>query len=243
MNPGRRADQEIPDDDAPLDPAEMLALLRTQQDRIERRMAAYVPAILAAWGIAWLVGFLALWLIDGAGPGFSLPAPAAATIFAALMVAALGTSAVLGIRSSRGIRADPQASFTGTVYGLTWPLGFVAIYVFGAALMVNGMPRELANIYYPIASTLFVGIMYVVAGAIWHTRAVVLMGAWIVVVALVAPFLGYPTHYLLLALAGGGVFLAAAIWTGRWVRDRRSAGAIAGVWPSGDGTSGGPGRD
>lgn len=239
MNPAGPNEPDVPEDAEALEAAQMLALLRTQQDQIERQMAAYVPAILAAWGVAWLVGFLALWLIDGAAPGFSVPLPVAVAIFVVLMLAALGVSAVLGIRSSRGIRSTPQAAFTGTVYGLTWPLGFLAISVFGAALTVNGMPRDLANIYYPIASTLFVGIMYVIAGAMWHTRAVVLMGVWIVVVALVAPFLGYPTHYLVLALAGGGVFLAAAIWTGRWVRDRGSAGAIVGVWPSGDGASGG----
>ncbi|MET0736591.1 MAG: hypothetical protein ABWY55_13230 [Microbacterium sp.] len=205
-------------DDEPGDAAAMLEIVRAQQDRVNRRMAANVPPILLAWGIAWFVGFGLLWFIDGAKPAVSIPLPVAVVIFIVLMAGALIATAILGIRSGRGIRSTPDSAFTGSVYGMTWTIGFVAIAVFGTALIRNGMPPELANIYYPTASTLFVGIMYILAGGIWRSRAALAMGGWIVLVALVAPFFGYPANYLIFSLAGGGVFLASALVAWLWVR-------------------------
>ncbi len=76
----------------------------------------------------------------------------------------------------------------------------------GGALRANGMPPDLANIYYPSATTLVVGILYIVAGAIWHNWQSIAIGGWIVLVACVAPYFGHPTNYLVFAVAGGGVF-------------------------------------
>lgn len=211
-------DGPIADEDDAGDAAEMFEILQSQQDRITRRMAAYVPAILLAWGIAWFVGFGMLWLIDGAKPAVSIPLPVAVVVFVVLMIGALVASAVLGVRTSRGIRPSSAAAFTGTVYGFTWTIAFVAMFVFGTALVRNGMPPELLNIYYPTASTLLVGLLYFVGGGIWQARPLLWLGGWIIVVALVAPFFGYPANYFVLALAGGGVFLAGALVVWLWVR-------------------------
>jgi hypothetical protein len=207
-----------PVDGEPGDAAAMLELVRAQQDQVNRRMAAQVPPILLVWGIAWTVGFGLLWLIDGAKPALAVPLPVAVIAFIVLMAGALVATGILGGRSGRGIRSTADAAFTGTVYGATWTVGFVAIFVFGTALLRNGMPPELTNIYYPTASTLFVGIMYIIAGGIWRAWGAIGMGAWIVLVALVAPYFGYPTHYLVFAVAGGGVFLVGALVAWLWVR-------------------------
>ncbi|MCC2030783.1 hypothetical protein [Microbacterium allomyrinae] len=208
----------VGDEEAPRDAAEMLELIQSQQDRVTRSLARYVPWILLAWGLAWSVGFGMLWLIDGAKPAISIPLPVAVVVFIALMIAAILASAVLGARSQRGIRTSPESAFTGTVFGLTWMIGFLALVAFGTALIVNGMPRELANIFYPTGSVLFVGIMYILAAAIWQARPTLWMGLWIVAVALVAPYFGYPTHYLVFAIGGGGGFLVGALVVWLWVR-------------------------
>jgi hypothetical protein len=206
------------DDEEAGDPAAMLDLVRSQQERVTKQLAAEVPLILLAWGIAWFVGFGLLWLIDGAEPVIAVPLPVAVVVFIVLMVGALVATAILGIRSGRGIRPSAEAAFTGAVYGWSWTIAFVAMFVFGTALIRNGMPPDLANIYYPTASTLLVGLLYFVGGGIWQAKPLLWLGGWIIVVALVAPFFGYPAHYLVFSLAGGGVFLIGALVTWLWVR-------------------------
>jgi len=207
-NNGRTDATGSPDTDAPLDPAAMYALLQNQQRSVETQMGAFVPYITLAWGLTWLLGFGALWLIDGLQPVFSLPLGVAIPIFIGTILVSGGFSAWLGIRSGRGMRGNAASAFTGTVYGITWSIGATALGVFGAALRYQGMSAELANFYYPSAYVLFAGIMYIVAAAIWHAVPSLIAGCWLVIIAVVAPFFGYPGHYLFLALAGGLSFLA-----------------------------------
>lgn len=198
-------------EDAPLSPEQMLALVGDQRRSFEGQVASFVPAILVVWGLAWLFGFSALWLIDGARPGFALPLPAAIAIFCVLLAIAIATSAVLGIRSSRGIRGSAAEAFQGIVYGVTWAIGAIAIVGFAQGLVANGMDRELANIFYPVAFVLFTGLMFIISAAIWHAVPMLILGVWVIVVGVAAPFFGYPTHYLVMALAGGLALLALAV--------------------------------
>ena len=211
------------DDDAPLDPAAMYALMQNQQRSIEGQVNGFVPVITLAWGVTWLVGFGALWLIDGARPGFALALPVAIGIFVACVAATSALSAWLGIRSGRGLRGSTAAAFTGTVYGVTWGVGATALGILGGGLRAAGMTAEMANFYYPSAYVFFAGIMYMVAGAIWRAVPSLVAGIWLVVIAAAAPYFGYPNHYLFLALAGGLAFVALAVWLLVQLRRLRAA--------------------
>ncbi len=197
--------------DEALDPAAMLALVQNQQRSIGVQRGGFATAIMAAWGIAWLLGFLALWLIDGLEPGFGLPLAAGVSVFVGLLVAAIAVSAVLGVRGVRGVRTGRESSFAGTVYGITWSLGSLALVVLGWGLYTQGLTAGLANFFYPSAYVFFAGIMYIAAGAIWRSMPSVIGGAILVVVAAVAPFFPYPWHYLFFAVAGGGTFIGLAL--------------------------------
>jgi len=181
----------------------MLALYNDQQRAVAAKMGGFIPGIMAGWGGAWLVGFTALWLIDGLKPAFSLPIGLAIGIFIGVLVIAIGISIWLGVRSSRGVKSGSANAFSGTVYGVTWSVGSIAIGAIGAALIQNGLGSDLANLFYPSIYVFFVGIMYVMAGAIWQAIPSVIVGGWLVVIAAVAPFIGYPWHYLFFAIAGG----------------------------------------
>ena len=206
------------DDNAPLAPEQMLAIMERERMTIARRMAKQIPWILLAWGVAWLLGYGMLWLIDGAKPLFSVPLVPAVITFIVLLLGAVAVSIVIGSRAGRGIRTSPAAAFTGTVYGITCSVAFIAIYVFAAGLAANGMGVELQTIFFPTGMALIVGLMYLVAGAIWHAVPSIVMGALMVVVALVAPFFGYPNHYSFLSIAGGAVFIVGAIAVARFAR-------------------------
>jgi hypothetical protein len=211
------------DDNAPLAPEQMLAIMERERMTIARTMAKQIPWILLSWGIAWLLGYGALWLIDGLKPAFSLPLVPAAITFVALLTVAVVISAVIGSRAGRGIRTTPAASFTGAVFGITCSVAFIAIYGLAFGLAANGMGAELQTIFIASGMALIVGLMYLVAGAIWHAVPSIVMGGLMVVVALIAPFFGYPNHYLFLSIAGGAVFIVGAIAVARFARGGAAA--------------------
>lgn len=214
------------DDDA-LPPAEMLALLQDQQRTVTGRMAGFVPWILVSWGVAWLVGFLVLWSDAVRRPEGHPPSLPAGLVFAGMLLAAVVTSALLGIRSGRGLRGTRESAVLGIVYGNMWWLGSFAIAAIGQALSRAGMAGELLAIFYPSAFIFYAGVMYVMSGLIWHAYPMIVLGVWSVIVSAVGAFVPQPAHYLLYALAGGGAFLLVAAWSAWWVRAARRRVAAA----------------
>ena len=199
------------DGDSPLSAAAALAVLTDQQKTVSRRLGGQIWIITGAWGIAWLLGFLAIWLMDSGPSSIVVPTWLGWTIFATLFAAAIVVSAVLGARSGRGIRSNSANAFTGTVYGVTWAVSMVFISVLGAALLSRGMSAELADLFYPSVYALVVGILYLAAAAIWRVVEMIVAGAFFIVLASIAPFFGHPTNYLVFAVAGGAMFLTFAV--------------------------------
>ncbi len=204
--------------ESPLSPAAALAVLKSQQRIVSGRLGSSVWIITGAWGVAWLLGFLAIWVMDSHFAGFELPTWLGWTIFAGLFAAAIVVSAVLGIRSGRGIRSNSANSFTGTVYGVTWAVAMLGISVLGAGLLTHGMTAQIADLFYPSAYTLVVGILYLAAAAIWRVVQMIIAGATLVALAVVAPFLGHPANYLAFGVVGGAMFLTLAIVGGVRIR-------------------------
>lgn len=200
-------------DDAPLGPAEMLALVQRQQSDVARRTATLIPWILMAWGFAWLVGFLLLWL--AAGPRL-VSGIVAGWVFAALMVLGLVVSIIVGIRSGQGQRGTREESLAGMLFGFACTAGFVGVSVVGAALARLGMSDEATLVFYPVLYGLIVAVFYVAAGAVWRTAYPAYVGGWLVIVSLAAAFVPPPAHYLVFAIAGGGAFLLAGILLAAW---------------------------
>ena len=200
-----------PVDDEPLQsPDEALALIREQQRSVEREQLGGVPWILGVWAVAWGLGFLALWSgYDGGNPWFQLPLPLAGSIFGALLVAAIVTSAVVGARIGRGVRGD--SAFSGAIYGVSWVVGSAAVFVTGIALSRAGADGALLSLYYPAAYALVAGLIYLMGAALWRSLDQLVLGVIIAVVGAVAPLFGAPTNNLVMAVLGGGAFLVAAI--------------------------------
>jgi len=198
-------------------PREMLALVADQQRSVAGQMGAFVPVILFAWAIAWFGGFGALWL-SATG---ALAIEAAAIVFIVLLVGAGAASVVAGIRSGRGVRTGKDAAFVGTVYGQAWWIGTLAIFGIGRALVANGMAEGLLAVFYPSGYVFFAGLMYVLGATLWRAVPMLVLGLWAILVSVVAPFIGAPTHFLVFALAGGAGFLVGAVWTQLWSRSAR----------------------
>jgi hypothetical protein len=199
-----------PDDDAPLDPAAMLALSERQLGRMDAIATRPVAVMLGTWGIAWLAGFFVLWSgYPQSHSPLSIPLPLAAVIFSVLIVAAIVLSAIVGARIGRGTRGASR--FSGLIYGITWPIAGAAVALLGVGLSHNGMPADLTLIYYPAAYSLMVGLLYLAGAALWRAPVQLILGVWILAVGTAAPFAGAPGNLLVMSIAGGGGFALGAI--------------------------------
>jgi hypothetical protein len=206
------------DDDKPLDPAAMLALVEKQKRAVDLAYLSPVRWLYAVWGVAWAVGFLLLWL---AATTEWISPSVAGSIFGALIVASIAVSAVVGIRIGRGIRG--ASDFQGAVYGMSWTLLGAAFAALGVGLMRNGMSGELASLYFPSAYALMAGAMYLAGAALWNERSQLVLGIVLLAVGAVSPFFGGPANNLVMAIGGGGAFLiAAAYYSVRIARERVS---------------------
>lgn len=209
---------EIDMDAAPADDArEMLALIEQQQRRVDHKLRSPVPWLYGIWGFAWLIGYLLLWsAVPGGNPLFQLPLVPASIVFGVLIVGAMVTSSVLGARINRGVRGS--STFSGVVYGISWPISGFALYLFGAALKSQGLPDDAANLYFSAVFGIMAGILYLAGAALWNDRLQLIVGLIVLFGSAASPFAGLPNNFLVLALTGGPAFLAAAILS---IRARR----------------------
>lgn len=196
--------------DAPLTPEAALALAGRQQSRMDSIHLLPVTSILVAWGVAWGVGFLLIWLSRTPLGGEPAVAPAAAWItFAVLLAAAVVVSAVVGSRIGRGIKGG-DGSFVGGIYGVSWSIAPIAITAMGIAFARAGADSTVLDLFYPSAYSLVVGMLYIVGAALFRAVPMIPLGGWILLVGTVAPFVGSPANYLVMSIGGGGGFLVGA---------------------------------
>lgn len=194
-------------DEGSLDPAQALALAERQQRAVSLSYVRPVLWLYLVWGFAWLVGFLALWL-GYVSPW--LPLWSAGVIFAVLIAGSITVSALVGMRLGRGVQGP--SNFGVNIYGVSWSLFGIAFAALGIGLMFNGMSGELASLYFPSIYALMAGVMYVLGAALWYERSQLALGILLLAVGSVTPFFGAPTNNLVMAICGGGGFLAAAAY-------------------------------
>ena len=209
MDTTMRAD-EVDDDGPAPDPREMHALMEDQRRVAVDAQTSFVWVMEVCWGVAWILGYTALWLIDGSD-AVSLPLPVAVGIFAGLIGVGVVVSIVLGIRGSTGLATTGEARWQGRVYGISWSVAMVSVYVLGIGLAFNDAPSRLLSIFYTSGFSFVAGLMLLSTAALFHSRSSLLLGSILVVAALAAPFAGYPGNYLAIAVLGGGAYLVTGI--------------------------------
>ncbi|CCE76826.1 hypothetical protein [Clavibacter nebraskensis] len=218
-------DRKVDDDGPAPDPREMHALMEDQRRVAVDAQMSFVWVMEVCWGVAWILGYTALWLIDGSD-AVSLPLPVAVGIFAGLIVLSSIVSIVLGIRNAPGVESSPESAWQGRVYGISWSVAMVSVYVLGIGLAVNDAPTRLLSIFYTSGFSFVAGLMLLSTAALFRSRSSLLLGSILVVAALVAPFAGYPGNYIVMAVVGGGAYLvtgiAAALLAGRTRRSLRA---------------------
>ena len=166
------------------------------------------PRILCgSWGLAWLVGYGALW-ISARAEGDATPSNGAFVVFVALLIAATVMTAVHTARRASGLRG--ASATTGAMYGWSWAATFSAVGLVVGSPSRFDLPREVYAAIANVIPPLLVGALYMAGAATYRNWSWFFLGAWIVVVAAFATMLAMPITYLAMAVAGGLVMLAVA---------------------------------
>jgi hypothetical protein len=191
-----------------LDARQAADLLQRSADQARERLMVNQPQIYAAWGLAWLIGCGAMWLsVLGQHPFRGAAGWASAILDTGIVLAIVATAITVG-RATRGIGGISARQ--GMMYGLSWPAGFVSLFtIIGAAAHFGASPKVL-GVLGAAGPLLLVGLIYLLAAAMWLDRVMFWIGVWDLLVAAIGAWTGPVVVLFLNAVAGGGGFLAAA---------------------------------
>ena len=205
-----------------LDAATALSSIEDQQNILHVRTDIRSAPLLAAWGLAWLLGYGALRL--GRRPDFTVPAPHMAFFIATLVCAGLYTAVYIS-RRIRGIRGGSvdQGARLGAAWCGAFVLWFVIIGRIGSFLAAVDtiQAREVGVILSNAGPCLIVGVLFLASSAVWQERTLGVLGGWVLITTTAATIVGGSAMLLVMSLAGGGGMLLAAAWDAR--RSARSA--------------------
>lgn len=204
MSTDDRTDAEHAD---PLD-LEQARLILGGASSVRDRLTPDPRVLYGVWGIAWLVGYLALWRTadpTGANP----PAAWAFITFYALLALAVVVTIVHVTRRSRGLKGESATG--GMMYGWSWAVAFTVVGLILGALGSLDLDPEVMGLVSNALPCLVVGTLYMAGGAMVRDWPWFILGAWIAVVAGVATVVGMPHTYLVMATAGGGGMLIGAL--------------------------------
>lgn len=200
---GKPTEPAHPSDPAGIDPAETLRMIRHQQEAARDATEPDGRLLFGAWGLAWLIGYLAMWIT---ARDTGRPEGWAGWVLAGCIVGAVAFTIVHSVTRTAGTRG--ASARIGAMYGWTWFLAFTAFGVMLGAMGDAGASSEVMAIAANGFACLIVGLMYIAGGLLFEEVRMFAIGAWMLVTAVLAAFAGMPNTYLVMAVAGGGGFLA-----------------------------------
>jgi hypothetical protein len=190
-------------DDLAPDPAAALAII--EQQRRQAGLTRVSNAVLfAVWGLAWLVGYGALWLSGRHGE----VSPASALVFGACVLVGLVATFWHVTRRMRGIVGSGPR--TGAMFAGAWVVGYAAQGMTIGGLARAGASDDVVQLVANASGALVVGLLFLAGGMMWRSPGMYGLGAWMCLVAGAAALVGLPGSYLVMALAGGGGMLVAS---------------------------------
>lgn len=195
-------------EEQPLDPVAAAALLRQTSQQAGAALRVRLPLLYLIWGAAWLIGLGAMWLSAHGQHPYRGPSGGSSAVLGVLIVAATVSTALVAARATGGIGGTSAQRWR--IYGLSWPVGFGAVFtIFGAVAHLGAGPRVM-GVLYACGPFLVTGLIYLLGAAITLDQSMFWLGIWLALVGAVGAWTGPVTVLAIGAVAGGGGFLVAA---------------------------------
>ena len=197
---------------------ESLNLIARQNRRTRRELGGGPARMLAAWALAWLVGWGFTYV--SVQPGVAIPGWIAGGIVVPLLfLGAIAYTAYTSIRAGRGIRGPSRT--VGAMYGYGWALSSIGLMVVDIRItQFQALSSDQVSLLWSGTWLLLTGVMYLAGGMVWQDKLMYGLGAWMIVSAALSVLVGFPANFLVLAVCGGGGFLLAAVVY--FVREKKS---------------------
>ncbi|MEV0821695.1 hypothetical protein [Nonomuraea rubra] len=197
------------DEQAP-SPEEMLRVIEEQSAATSRWLYGDPLLLYVPWGVAWVLGFTALFLHYGLGDESYAPISqmqAVGVLMASQLVA--GALAAYGYaRLNKAVRGDSNAR--GTMYGYAWFAGFTLMVVI-CTRITPLLPEEESGLLWAGISLTLVAALHMAGGAVFLNWPMFFFGGWIAAVNALGVLLGAGWHALLTAVLLGGGFIAVGV--------------------------------
>lgn len=195
-------------DGTPLDPAARLREIDDLQHEVQRRAAPRSEFLFVTWGLAWIVGCLAIYLGFAPENRPTFPLPTALIVAGLALVAAMAASGLHAARSAAGTRGPSQR--VGAIVGFLYPISFLTVGFLGARLQAAGASTAALVSYGLTATCLVVGMLSAASALVFNELTNVLLGGVLLLAGLVSTLLPAPLN--LFAGVGAGLgMLALAI--------------------------------
>ncbi|MGH3445893.1 MAG: hypothetical protein ACRDPB_11005, partial [Nocardioidaceae bacterium] len=159
-------------------------------------------------GVAWLLGFGAMWLSVRDQQPYRGPSVSAGVLLGVLLVAAITFTAVTVGRATHGVEGVSQVQ--GRMFGLAWPIGFAALFAIEGALGRYGGSSVVLGMIGAAGPLLVTSLVYLAGAATWRDVPMFAIGCWLALVAATGVWAGPVGVLLVEALGAGGGFLAMA---------------------------------
>ncbi|MEV0383965.1 hypothetical protein [Nonomuraea sp. NPDC050643] len=202
------------EDDRPPTPEEMLRVIEEQSVATSKVLSGNPLLLYVPWGIAWVLGFGALFLhhgLDGRPYAPITQMQGVGVLLGAQVVA--GSVAAYGIaRMNKLVRGDTSAR--GAMFGYAW-FGGMFLMVIICTRLSPLLPPEENGLLWAGTSLMVVAVLQMAGGAIWLNWPMFFTGAWVAGVNAVGLLLGVGWHSLLTAVLLGGGFIVAGLWLRR----------------------------
>lgn len=214
MNSGAELEQETG-----MDPEAAGFILAEAGEQARHELEINYGLLLIVWGLTVLIAYGALWLmVRGQHPYRGLT-KTGGLIWPVLFVVGLLSAVIrLGV-VGRAVTGVGHAGRQWAIFFAALPIGSAALFVEAAALSHAGASPQVVDVLVAAAPMVSMGLVLCASSAVRLDYSMLVLGVWLLAVAVGGTWASPTTILAVYALAGGGGFLlAGAIQP--WLRRR-----------------------